>query len=75
MFESVKALEIKTAMIFNLGFVNDPVLLCLFFFFLIIDLYFLLTAVTTQIFNLIAELIIPMRIKTKEAKAKWKHIQ
>ena len=39
-----------------------------FFFFLIIDLYFLIPAVVTQIFNPIAELVIPIRIPTKEVK-------
>ena len=38
-------------------------------FFFIIDLYFLIPAVITQIFNPIAELTIPIRIPTKEAKA------
>ena len=40
-----------------------------FFFFLIIDLYFLIPAVIPQIFNPIAELVIPIGIPTKEAKA------
>ena len=39
-------------------------LLSLFFFFLIIDLYFLVVAAITQVFNPIAELVIP----SKEAK-------
>ena len=39
-----------------------------FFFFLIIDLYFLIPAVVTQIFNPIAELVIPIGIPTKEVK-------
>ena len=38
--------------------------------FLIIDLYFLIPAVIMQIFNPIAELVIPIEIPTKEAKAK-----
>ena len=41
----------------------------LFFFFLIIDLYFLISAVIAQIHNPIAELIIPIGITIKEAKA------
>ena len=41
----------------------------LLFVFLIIDLYFLIPAVITQIFNPIAELVIPTGISTKEAKA------
>ena len=41
----------------------------LLFFFLIIDLYFFIAAVIAQIFNPIAELVIPIEIPTKEAKA------
>ena len=40
-----------------------------FFFFLIIDLYFLIPAVIAQIINPIAELVIPIGIPTAEAKA------
>ena len=41
----------------------------LLFLFLFIDLYFLIPAVITQIFNRIAELVIPIGIPNKEAKA------
>ena len=41
-----------------------------FSFFLIIDLYFLIPAVIAQIFNTIAEFVIPIRTQIKEAKAK-----
>ena len=41
----------------------------LFLFFLIIDLYFLILAVIAQIFNPISELVIPIGIPMKEAKA------
>ena len=41
----------------------------LFLFFLIIDLYFLIAAVITHIFNPTTELEIPIGISTKEAKA------
>ena len=41
----------------------------LFLFFLIIDLYFLIPAVIAQILNPIAELIIPIGIPSKKAKA------
>ena len=54
----MKALEMKTSMLFNLVFAYNTIL-CFFFFFLIIDLYFLIPAVTAQIFNPIAKLIIP----------------
>ena len=43
-----------------------------FFFFLIIALYFLISTVIRQIFNSIAELLIPIGIPTKEAKAEMK---
>ena len=55
-------------MLFNLDFANNTILSC-FFFFLIIDLYFLIHAVIAQIFNPIAELVIPIGIPTKEAKS------
>ena len=41
----------------------------MFLLFLIIDLYFLFPAVIAHIFNPITELIILMRMPTKEAKA------
>ena len=63
----IKALEIKTSMLFNLDFANNIILLC--FFFLIIDLYFLIPAVIAHIFNPIAELVIPLGIPIREAKA------
>ena len=53
--ESIKALEIKTYMVS--------------IFFLIIDLYVLITVVTAQIFILTAELAIPAGAPTKETKA------
>ena len=62
-----KALEIKTSMLFNLDFANNIILLC--FFFLIIDLYFLIPAVIAHIFNPIAELVIPLGVPIREAKA------
>ena len=54
---------------FNLDFAHNTILSCFFFFFLIIYLYLLIAAVITQIFNSIAELVIPMGIPTKEVKA------
>ena len=59
-------------MLFNLDFANNTILSCFFFFFLIIDLYFLIPAVIAQIFNPIAEIVIPIGIATKEAKAEMK---
>ena len=62
----IKDLEIKTFTLFNLDFPSYIILSCLFFFFLIINLYFLFPAVIAQIFNPIAELVIPTGIPIKE---------
>ena len=51
-------------MLFNLDFACNTI----FLFLLIINLYFLVPAVIAQIFNPIAELVIPIRMPTKEAK-------
>ena len=64
-----KALDIKTSIIFHFGFPNSTILSCFFLFFVIIDLYFLILAVIAQIFNPISELVIPIGIPMKEAKA------
>ena len=57
-------------MLFNFDFANNTILSCFFFFFfLIIDLYFLIPAVITEVFNSVSELVIPIGIPTKEAKA------
>ena len=56
-------------MLFNVDFAKNTILSGLFFFLLIIDLYFLLPAVIAQIFNHIAELVIPIGIPSKEAKS------
>ena len=56
-------------MLFNFDFANNTILSCLFFFFLIIDLYYLIAAVIVQIVYSIVELVIPIGIPTKEAKA------
>ena len=53
----------------KLVFANNAISLCFFFFFLIIDLQFLILAIIVQIFNPVVELIIPLEISTKEAKA------
>ena len=54
--ESIKALEIKTSMPFNLDFDYNTILSCFFFFFLIIGLYFLIPTVIVLIFNPTSEL-------------------
>ena len=68
MNESIKDLEIKTFMLFDLAFANNTILSGFFFFFLITELYFLIFAVITKIFNTTAELVMPPGIPTKEAK-------
>ena len=67
--ESIKPLEIKSSMLFNLDFANNTILSCFFFVFLIIHLYFLILAVIAQIFNPIAELIIPTGTPSKGTKS------
>ena len=49
-------------MLFNLDFANNTILSCFLFFFLIIDLRFLITAVI--ILNPTTELVIPIGIPT-----------
>ena len=56
-------------MLFNLDFANNTILMCFFFFFLIIVLHVLIAVVIAQIFNPVAELVIPIGIPTKETKA------
>ena len=60
MFKWIKALEINTSFLFNNNFANNTIW-SWFFFFLIIDLHFLISAVIAQIFNPIAELVIPTK--------------
>ena len=60
--ESIKVLEIKTFMLFNLSFADNNILLSFLFSFFIIDLYLLISIVIVQIFNPIAELVIPIGI-------------
>ena len=52
--------------LFILVFANNTILIC--FFFLIIDLCFLIPAGIAQIFIPTAELVIPIGLPTKEAK-------
>ena len=56
-------------MLFNLDFADSTIVSCFFFFFLVIDLHFLLPAVIAQISNSIAELVIPIGVPIKEEKA------
>ena len=50
-------------MLFTLDFANNTILSCFFFFFLIIDLYFLIPAAIVQNFNPITEIEIYSVIK------------
>ena len=61
--------NIKTSILFDFDFANSTILSCFFIYFLVIDLYFLIPVVIAQIFDHIAELVIPIGIPTKEAKA------
>ena len=65
----IKALEIKISLLFNLDFANNTILSCFAFFFLIIDLYFLIPAVIAKCFNHTANFAMSIRILFKEAKA------
>ena len=56
-------------MLLNLDSANNTISSGFFFFFLIIDLYVLIPAAIAQIFNPIAELVIPIGMSSKEAKA------
>ena len=56
-------------MLFNLKFATNTTLSGFFFCFLIIDLCFLIPAAIAQISNHTAELIIPIGISRKEARA------
>ena len=63
------ALESKTSTVFNLGFANNTILSCFFFFFLKTDLYFLIPAVIAQIFVSTAEQVETTGTSTNEANA------
>ena len=61
--------RLKTSIPFYLDFANNTILSCFFFFFLTIDLYFLITSVIALIFNPVTKLVIPIGRPIKEAKA------
>ena len=48
--------QIHIRLLTVLGFANNTIRSCFFFFFLIIDLHFLIHVVIAQIFNFVAEL-------------------
>ena len=68
-YESIKTLEIRTSVVFNLPFLSNDILSCFFFFFIIIDFYFLISAVTAQICIATAELVIITGTQSNEANA------
>ena len=53
-------------MLFNLNFTNNIILSCFFFFFLTIELSYLILAAIAQIFNCIVELVITIEEEAKE---------
>ena len=57
-----------TYMLLNVDFASNTILSCFFFFFLIIDLYFLIPPAIAQIFSHIAELVIFIGIANSKAK-------
>ena len=67
-FESIKALEIKTSMLFNLDFANNKFYPACFTFSLLLT-YTFNSVAFAQIFNPVAELVIPIGIPRKEVKA------
>ena len=59
----------KSFIQYKLVFAHNAISSCFVSFFLIINLYFLILAIIAQIFNPLVELIIPLEISIKEAKA------
>ena len=70
-YESVRALEINTSILFNLSLANNTILSYYFVLYvlLIIDLYVLIAVVIGHIFNPISEFVTIIVIPGKEAKA------
>ena len=56
-------------MLSKLVFARNTISSYLFFFFLIIDIYFLIATVIAHIFNPSAKLVIPIGMRIKEPKA------
>ena len=68
----IKVLELKTSRLFDLDFANNTILSWFFFIFLINDLGFLIPAIIANKYNILVELVIPIRIPIKEVKAEIK---
>ena len=62
-------MKLRVLIVFNLHFSNNTILSCLVFFFFIINLSFLISAVIVPIFIPTAELLIPVGTQTNEANA------
>ena len=65
-YESIKAFKIRTSTDVFYFFPCNIILLCFLFFFFIIDLFFLIHAVNTRMFNYNAELAIITKAQTNE---------
>ena len=68
----LRALEIKTFILFNLDFASNTILWYFFFFLPIIDIYFLNNTVIARIFNTFTKLTIAIGVSSKEGKAEIK---
>ena len=68
MYESIKALEVRNSIVFNISFPNNTILLCFFFFFFN-WLILLNPAVIAQMFIPTTVLVIPTGTKTNDANA------
>ena len=68
-YDLIKILDIRTSIVSNLVIPSNTILSCSFFFFLIIDLYYLIPSVIVQTFNPTAELVTPIGMSTNEANA------
>ena len=59
MRKNTKNVGIKTSIVLNFFFPKSTISSSFFFFFLMINLYFLISAMILKTFNLTAELVIP----------------
>ena len=66
-YESTKAIEIRTSIVYNLAFPSSTILSC--FFFLIIGLYILIPAVIEHIFSPTPKLVIATGTESNKVNA------
>ena len=71
-YQLIKALEIRPSIVFDLPFRSTNTLSCLFFFFFIIDLYFLIPAVIAKTFIPTAKLVMSTETQNNDANAEIK---